>query len=125
MRGRRLRGRKLELPPGYEGVLLSKTDNILAGSTGDDDDDEEKEHHMDFDDDKYGDNDNSDDDPGKDQNADHDSHDAPTTILETHGAFSDYIVWDHDQLPATDNTFIKAVTEWIPFAQAVGAALPV
>lgn len=72
---------------------------------------------MDFDDDH--DDDDGNGDLARNEHADNDGQGLPTTILETQATFSEYMVWDHDHLPPVDNTFIKAVTEWIPFAQAV------
>jgi ribonuclease H2 subunit C len=40
-------------------------------------------------------------------------------ILETQGTFDEMIVWQHEFLPAADDTFIKGVEEWVRFAETV------
>lgn len=41
------------------------------------------------------------------------------TILDKQGSFSAFMVWDHEKLPAADDPFVKGVSEWIRFAEAV------
>ena len=43
----------------------------------------------------------------------------PTKILEEIGSFDSIVVWDHEKMPEKDDPFIKAVEEWIGFAEAM------
>lgn len=43
----------------------------------------------------------------------------PVKILETQGTFDEMIVWQHEFLPAADDTFVKGVEEWVRFAETV------
>ena len=43
----------------------------------------------------------------------------PVKILETQGIFEDVVVWGHEILPASDDTFVKGVEEWVQFAETV------
>lgn len=43
----------------------------------------------------------------------------PVKILETQGTFDEMIVWQHEFLPAADDTFVKGMEEWVRFAETV------
>lgn len=43
----------------------------------------------------------------------------PVKVLETQGTFEDVVVWGHEILPASDDTFVKGVEEWVRFAETV------
>ena len=43
----------------------------------------------------------------------------PIKVLEEIGSFSSIVVWDHEKMPEKDDPFIKAVEEWIGFAEAM------
>jgi ribonuclease H2 subunit C len=43
----------------------------------------------------------------------------PTKILEAVAAFDDVTVWGHDQVPGSDDAFLKGIEEWIAFAEAI------
>lgn len=45
---------------------------------------------------------------------------APVKILETQGTFDEVIVWEHENLPAADDIYVKGVEEWMRFAETVG-----
>lgn len=47
----------------------------------------------------------------------------PVKILETQGTFDEMIVWQHEFLPAADDTFVKGVEEWVRFAETVCVSL--
>lgn len=48
-----------------------------------------------------------------------DEAEAPVKILENVSEIKEILVWDHDQLPASDDAFRKGVDEFIAFADAI------
>jgi ribonuclease H2 subunit C len=34
-------------------------------------------------------------------------------------SFDDMVVWGHDRVPDSDDTFVKGIEEWISFAEAI------
>ncbi|KAI1623411.1 ribonuclease H2 subunit C [Exophiala viscosa] len=101
-RGRRLRGRVIKLPADYQGVVAKSTDRYLPQSTKsqsgptftavDEDIEIEEEEE----------------EPPE-----------PVRILEQVSAFDEVLVWGHDQLPSSDDPFVKGIEEWISFAEAI------
>ena len=51
--------------------------------------------------------------------ADESEETEPIKILEEIGSFDSIVVWDHEKMPEKDDPFIKAVEEWIGFAEAM------
>ncbi|CAG8098757.1 unnamed protein product [Penicillium salamii] len=90
-RGRKLRGRRVALPDGYQGVVAVPTDRVLPPTQQPDNDNAHDESEM----------------------------EEPVKILETQGTFDDIVVWGHETVPAADDTFVKGVEEWLQFAEAV------
>lgn len=43
----------------------------------------------------------------------------PVKIVEVVSTFEEVTIWGHDQVPASDDTFVKGVEEWISFAEAI------
>ncbi|CAI7666873.1 unnamed protein product [Penicillium discolor] len=91
-RGRKLRGRRVALPDGYQGVVATPTDRVLpatqrADSDGAEDAETEPEE--------------------------------PVKIMEMQSTFDEFVVWGHEALPAADDTFVKGVEEWLQFADAM------
>lgn len=43
----------------------------------------------------------------------------PVRMLEEVSTFDDIHVWGHDQVPASDDPFVKGIEEWISFAEAI------
>ncbi|KAJ5585451.1 Ribonuclease H2 subunit C [Penicillium hispanicum] len=89
-RGRKLRGRRVAIPDGYQGVVATPTDRTIPSSQR----------------------------PGgnEEENADAEPEE-PVKVLETQGTFDEMIVWGHEILPAADDSFVKGVEEWIRFAE--------
>ncbi|KLJ12032.1 hypothetical protein EMPG_12867 [Blastomyces silverae] len=114
-RGRRLRGRRVVIPEGYEGVLASTDSGLQPAATlesGTKKNDQGRSHRdFDLEDDDDDDDDDNDEDYWK-----------SFAIVEKQGSFSDFMVWDHEKLPAADDPFVKGVSEWIRFAEAMHAA---
>ncbi|KAJ5972493.1 Ribonuclease H2 subunit C [Penicillium vulpinum] len=94
-RGRKLRGRRVALPDGYQGVVATPTDRVLPAAQ------------------------RTDGDSAEDAEAEPEE---PVKILETQGIFEEFVVWGHEALPAADDTFVKGVEEWLQFADAMHTA---
>ncbi|KAL4957997.1 ribonuclease H2 non-catalytic subunit-domain-containing protein [Aspergillus filifer] len=88
-RGRKLRGRRVQIPEGYEGVLATHSDREVPSTTNNETMNEEDEQAE------------------------------PVKILEKQATFGDYIVWGHETIPAADDSFVKCVEEWVKFAEAM------
>ncbi|KAL4980843.1 ribonuclease H2 non-catalytic subunit-domain-containing protein [Aspergillus desertorum] len=88
-RGRRLRGRRVQIPKGYEGVVVAHTDRELPTA---------KDHET---------------------VGEEDENDEPIKVLEKQATFRDYMVWGHEVIPAADDPFIKGVEEWVKFAEVM------
>ena len=43
----------------------------------------------------------------------------PVKVLEELSTFDEVIVWGHDQVPASEDPFVKGIEEWISFAEAI------
>ncbi|GLI77932.1 hypothetical protein PoHVEF18_006229 [Penicillium ochrochloron] len=89
-RGRRLRGRRVAIPEGYQGVIATPTDRVLPASQRQDNCTME------------------DGEPEPEE---------PVKVLEAQGTFDELMVWGHEILPAADDTFVKGVEEWVRFAE--------
>ncbi|OJJ47962.1 hypothetical protein ASPZODRAFT_131581 [Penicilliopsis zonata CBS 506.65] len=89
-RGRKLRGRRVAIPEGYQGVVAITTDKTL---------------------------------PVKQNNHSIEDLDVepeePVKILEQQATFDELLVWDHEAIPATDDSFVKGVEEWLKFAEVM------
>ena len=92
-RGRKLRGKMIALPEGYEGVVLQKTDKKVITK------------------------------PSIPVPGDEDDLVAPkeieTTIMDQHARFGEIMVWDHEAVPEGTDVYVKGIEEWIGFAEAV------
>ncbi|KAL4917500.1 ribonuclease H2 non-catalytic subunit-domain-containing protein [Aspergillus aurantiobrunneus] len=88
-RGRKLRGRRVQIPEGYEGVVAAHTDREIPTAAASESASEEGER------------------------------DEPVKILEKQVTFGDYVVWGHETIPAADDPFVKGVEEWVKFAEVM------
>ena len=43
----------------------------------------------------------------------------PVKVLEEQSTFNEFMVWDHEAVPAADDPFVKGVDEWLRLAEAV------
>lgn len=96
-RGRKLRGKEVVLPEGYEGVVLQKTDKKVVAKPsipvpGVEDEMEDASGPKEID----------------------------TMIMEQHAKFGQVMVWDHEAVPDAGDVYVKGIEEWIGFAEAVG-----
>ncbi|OQU99090.1 hypothetical protein CLAIMM_04777 [Cladophialophora immunda] len=103
-RGRRLRGKPLKVPLGYQGVVAKTTDRFLPqpcrtqlGPT----------YTV------------VDEDIEIVDDADEDEPPEPVKVLEELSTFEDVIVWGHDAVPTNEDIFVKGIEEWIAFAEAI------
>ncbi|THC99525.1 hypothetical protein EYZ11_000985 [Aspergillus tanneri] len=93
-RGRRLRGRRVAIPEGYQGIVAMPTERLLP-STQNKSANEEVEQ------------------------------DDPVKVLEKQATFDEIVVWGHEAVPASDDTFVKGVEEWAKMAKVVGGYLAI
>ncbi|OQD64995.1 hypothetical protein PENPOL_c006G10803 [Penicillium polonicum] len=94
-RGRKLRGRRVALPDGYQGVVATPTDRVLPATQ------------------------RAESDGAEDVEAEPEE---PVKIMEMQSTFDEFVVWGHEALPAADDTFVKGVEEWLQFADAMHTA---
>lgn len=90
-RGRKLQGRRVAVPEGYEGVVALPTERVLLSterntSSAINGEAEQEE---------------------------------PVKILEKQATFDEYVVWGHELAPAADDSFVKGVEEWLKLAEAM------
>ncbi|KAK2746068.1 hypothetical protein FQN57_003408 [Myotisia sp. PD_48] len=95
-RGRKLRGRRVPLPDGYQGVLVTQPDKNAEPANSENSNGQEEQN-----------------------GADESTKQACVTMLETKGTFSDVVVWEHEKVPEADDAFVKGLSEWIEFAHAM------
>lgn len=88
-RGRKLQGKKVDLPEGYRGSVLQTTTQKLPQPVPDAMDDEYED--------------------GAEE----------VKIVEEVASFEDITLWGHDMLPVAEDAYSKGLTEWIALAEAV------
>lgn len=95
-RGRKLRGKKIALPEGYEGAVLQKTDKKVIAKP-------------------------SIPVPGEEDGAGDATapKEVETLIMDQHARFGEIMVWDHEAVPEGTDVYVKGIEEWIDFAEAV------
>lgn len=105
-RGRKLRGRKVAVPEGYEGVILKKTDRTIILST----------------DDAAGDAAGEDADDLGDETGEEAAEELQ--VAEQVASFNHITVWSHESLPdQNEDVYVRGLGEWIALAGAVSYAL--
>ncbi|KAL2817386.1 ribonuclease H2 non-catalytic subunit-domain-containing protein [Aspergillus granulosus] len=93
-RGRKLRGRRVQIPEGYEGIVATHTDRELPTTASRNTTDVEVEEV-----------------DGE--------REEPVKVLEKQATFGDFVVWGHETIPPADDPFVKGVEEWVRFAEAM------
>ncbi|KAL1977418.1 hypothetical protein VTN31DRAFT_277 [Thermomyces dupontii] len=91
-RGRKLRGRRVEVPEGYKGVIATPTDRTLPPSIATENEGLE----------------------GQEQ-------EEPVKALQQQGTFDSLLVWGHEALPPADDPYVRGVEEWVRFASVMHA----
>jgi len=104
-RGRKLRGRVVKVPEGYQGVVLEKgKEDGGAAQDGKrtagvkrpvQDEEEDEDEDMDG------------------------AEPVETNTLEQKAAFEEIVVWGHEVVPEEDDVYVKGVEEWMKIAEAV------
>ena len=101
-RGRKLRGRTVKVPEGYQGLVLQKTEKPLPKRAPT----VEELRRLE----------------GEDEGFDGmiDAED----VLEVRGLeqvarFGEMVIWGHEAVPEGDDIYVRGVEEWMAFAQAV------
>lgn len=92
-RGRKLQGKTIALPSGYEGKVLLKTDSLLP-----------QKPHV----------------PGNEDEEDEDEE-VPEEVkqAEQTSTFSSLVVWAHEAFPGSEDAYIQGLMEWPEFAASV------
>lgn len=93
-RGRKLRGQEIDVPLGYGGVIVKeagKEKTVLQNTDTQILDGEEGEEQQE-----------------------------EVIVLNEIGSFEKVIVWSHESMVDGDDAFVKGLSEWIGFAEAVG-----
>ena len=120
-RGRRLRGHNIALPPGYEGVILSKTDRVLTllGPSRAEELRKMEERRLGYGDDDEDVEEDDDDVMGSSRQVD-------VRIMEELGRFDEVVVFGHEALPdEAEDVHVRGLREWIGFAEAVSSTFRV
>ncbi|KAK4574725.1 hypothetical protein LTR86_001566 [Recurvomyces mirabilis] len=99
-RGRKLQSRTLQIPNGYQGVLLRKTEQLAVKETArlpqllveSEEEDDELE--------------------GDDEAGD-------VKVMEQTGKFHEVVVWEHEAVPEDGDEYVKGIEEWMAFAHAM------
>ncbi|KAL2866421.1 ribonuclease H2 subunit C [Aspergillus lucknowensis] len=89
-RGRKLRGRRVQIPEGYKGVVATHTGREMPTTLG-----------------------------TSASGAEEVEQEEPVKVLEKQGTFSEFVVWGHETIPAADDPFVKGVEEWVKFAEVI------
>jgi ribonuclease H2 subunit C len=97
-RGRKLRGKKVVLPEGYEGVVLQKTDKKVIAKPS-----------MPI--------------PSAEDSAEDAPKEIETMTMDQHATFGELMVWDHEAVPEGADVYVKGIEEWIGFAEAVSSGV--
>lgn len=89
-RGRKLHGKKVKVPEGYRGVVLSSTDRILPKSASQTEDDEGAEEEPEV------------------------------KVMEEQSDFDEIMIWGHEAVPEdAADPYVKGMDEWIGLSQQV------
>ncbi|ODH44793.1 hypothetical protein ACO22_00694 [Paracoccidioides brasiliensis] len=99
------------------GVLASQTDRILESQTSKSGINRDNNHDRTRG--NFNEDGNVEEEEEEEEEDDDDDDEPVTTILEKEGTFSEFVVWNHQKVPAADDPFVKGVSEWIQFAEAV------
>ena len=110
-RGRKLRGRTVKVPEGYEGVVLQKTDQTLSSQTKQPSGGALAEQLRRMEED-YADEDADEMDVSVEREAE-------VRIMETKATFDEVVIWGHEMVPDDEDVYVRGMEEWIGFAEAM------
>lgn len=113
-RGRKLRGRTVKVPEGYEGRVIQKTEEVLPSAqqpkqNGERDMAAELRRMEEGDE----------DDEMEDGVQSASLEEVDVKIMETTSMFDEVVVWGHEMLPDDEDVYVKGLEEWIGFASAI------
>lgn len=91
-RGRKLQGKTIALPEGFEGKVLLKTDSLLPSQP-----------HV----------------PGDEEDDDDEGVPAEVKQVEETANFSSIVVWGHEAVPDSEDAYVQGLVEWPEFAESV------
>ncbi|CAF9913994.1 hypothetical protein IMSHALPRED_001499 [Imshaugia aleurites] len=95
-RGRKLRGREIDVPQGYRGVIVKEAGKEKTAFQNPDKGDMEGEEGA-------------------------EEEEEEVTVLNEVGSFNEVVVWNHEGMADGDDAFVKGMSEWIGFAKAMHA----
>lgn len=101
-RGRKLKGREVQVPDGYRGALVQPTASRLELASG-----VSSQTKVDV------------VPAGDEEDDDTAAENMEVVVLKENGSFDRLVVWGHEGLVEDDDPFVKGVEEWINFSQAV------
>ncbi|KAI9705532.1 MAG: 3'-5' exonuclease [Candelina mexicana] len=104
-RGRKLHGRSVKIPEGYQGIVVTTTEHQLSdnGNRNRLSDVTSKDVRL-CEDDEEGDKLETQD----------------TKVLEENASFDEIVVWGHEAVPETENDpYLRSLDEWIAFAETM------
>ncbi|WPH04532.1 ribonuclease H1 small subunit [Acrodontium crateriforme] len=117
-RGRKLYGRALPIAPTYQGLILERTEDVLPQMA------KSAVQTPVFNPVDNQDSDGEDDPFRRTAAAEEDTtHDKMIDVkqLNVQGTFDEVMVWGHEAIADEDDAFVRGVTEWMGFAQAMHA----
>ena len=94
-----MQSRALQLPKGYKGVLLRRTDQLAPREAA-------KLPQLPI-------------EAEGDEELDGDDETEQVKVMEQMGSFSEVVVWGHEAIPEDGDEYVKGIEEWMAFAHAV------
>ncbi|EMC92005.1 hypothetical protein BAUCODRAFT_313103 [Baudoinia panamericana UAMH 10762] len=104
LRGRKLKGRTLKLPTGYQGVLLQKTDrdHVPSNASSAAASKPALLHSLEL-----------------DEAEEAEGGEGEVKLMESKGTFDEVMVWGHELVPDDEDAYVRGLREWMAFAEAV------
>ena len=97
-----MRGQELKVPQGYRGVIVKEAGREKTAFQKSQDGDCEREGE-----------------------GGREGEQEDMTVLNEIGSFDNLFLWNHETMINEDDAFVKGLSEWISFAEAVSHACPV
>ena len=97
-----MKGQEVEVPQGYRGVIVKEAGKEKTAFQKSEDEGYEKQGEA-----------------GREEEQE------DTTVLNEIGSFDNLFLWNHESMITEDDAFVKGLSEWIGFAEAVSHAFPV
>ena len=97
-----MRGQEVKVPQGYRGVIVKEAGKEKTALQKSEDGGYEREEEG-----------------GREEEQE------DMTVLNEIGSFDNFFLWNHESMINEDDAFVKGLSEWISFAEAVSHAFPV